>query len=154
MTTIHEYINNEQKTLIDAAADPVIRRFIDESDLETLTIDLGDGTQSQVEALSIGSIKEIIRKIMDEATNSGVELKYYICSDLEFNLCAKLDLPVGELMVNLDAFLRSKKVEGGLILAGLILLCMEPTAVAPMLTILSSLGFVNNAFIELCECNF
>ena len=51
MASIDDYVRNPQQALIDAAADPGLKHFIEPSDLELVTVDLGDGTQAEVQAL-------------------------------------------------------------------------------------------------------
>jgi hypothetical protein len=151
MPTITDYALNPQQALIDAAAEPALRRFIDASDLEILTIDLGDGTQAQVQAIARGSVQKVIKRIISEGRQAGIDIKQWICSPDEFNLCSKLDTPTGERMRQLDTFLKNKWAQGGINAAGLItIFTLQPLGI--VLTILSALGFVNNVFVELCDC--
>ncbi|SFZ79054.1 hypothetical protein [Chitinimonas taiwanensis] len=151
MPSIADYIQEPQKALIDAATEPSLRRFIDSSDLELVTITLGDGTQAQVQALAHGSVRRVVERIISEGRRAGVNIQEWICSPSEFNLCTKLNTPVGQRMRELDAFLNNKWTQGAINAAGLITLFTLP-AVGVCLTLLSAIGFVNNVFIELCEC--
>ena len=151
MASIDDYARDSQKALIDVAAEPSLRRFIDASDLEWVTVDQGDGTQAQVQALARGAIRKVVNRIVAEGRKAGVDIKSWICSRDEFDLCSKLETPVGDRMRQLDAFLKSKWTQGGLAATGLITLFTLP-ALGVALTIFSALGFVNNVFVELCEC--
>ncbi len=152
MPSITDYENNINQALIDAVAEPSIREFMDESDVEIIAIDIGDGMQAQVEALTGDSVRKIIERIIGKSQKAGVDMKNWICSEDEFNLCSKLGTSVGELMRNLDCFLKQKAAQGGLILVGLATL-FGAAAWGVALTIFGALGFVNNHFIELCGCN-
>jgi hypothetical protein len=55
-------------------------------------------------------------------------------------------------MRQLDAFLKRKLAQGGLVAAGLVSLFTGP-AVGVALTIFGGLGFINNVFVELCDCS-
>lgn len=151
MPSIDDYARDPQKALIDAAAEPSLRRFIDPSDLELVTVDRGDGTQAQVQALARGAVRKVVDRIIAEGRKAGIDMKSWICSRDEFDLCSKLNTPVGDRMRKLDAFLKSKWTQGGIAAASLITLFTLP-AVGAALTIFGALGFVNNVFVELCEC--
>lgn len=148
-----DYERNLDRVLIDAAAEPALRRFIDASEYETITVDLGDGRQAQVQALKRSAVHDVVERIVSEAAQVGVDLKNWICSpeEGEFDLCSKLDTRVGERMRQLNAFLNRKWLEGGLHAVGLVTLFTAP-ALGTVLTIFSALGFVNGVFVELCEC--
>ena len=148
---IDDYAQNPQQALIDAAAEPALRRFIDDSDLEWVTVDRGDGTQAQVQALARGSVRKVIERIVAEGRAVQANIKDWICSPNEFNLCAKLDTPPGKLMRLLNDFLNTKYMEGGIEVAGLAALFTAP-AVGIALQIFSALGFINRVFVELCDC--
>lgn len=151
MTSITDYVKDPQKALIDAAADPSLRQYMEPSDIESVFIDYGDGLRAEAEALAGRSVRKFIDRITDKAAQAGVNLMEWICSSEEFNLCSKLDTAVGELMCQLDDFLKNKIAQGGIAAAGLITLFTAP-ALGAALTIFGALGFVNNAFVELCNC--
>lgn len=151
MATLLDYQNNPRRVLIDAVADPSIRQFIDASEIELVSIDLGGGLQGQAQALKKGSVRDVIERIIKKAKASGADLKYWICSRSEFNLCAKLNTPVGELMHQLHVFLDNKVVQGGIAISGVVSLFGTP-AIGAALTIFTALGFFNSVFIKLCNC--
>lgn len=151
MATLLDYQNNPNRVLIDAVADPSIRKFIDASEIELVSIDLGGGLQGQAQALKKGSVRDVIERIVKKAKASGADLKYWICSKSEFNLCNKLNTPVGELMRQLHAFLDKKIVQGGIAISGVASLFGTP-AIGAALTIFAALGFINSVFIEMCNC--
>ena len=151
MPSIDDYEMDLQRVLIEAAAEPALRPFIDAADLETRTIDLGDGSQAQVQAIAAGAVKRVIERIVTEARKAGADLKAWICSPDEFNLCARLSGKAGDVMRQLHAFLNKKWTQGGLNAAALAALFTAP-GIGAALTIFSALGFVNAVFVDLCEC--
>ena len=152
MATISNYENNLQQALIDAATEPSLQQFIEPSDVETMLVDLGDGTQAEVQALSSAAVRKFIERILAKARQAGIDIKSWICSKAEFDLCQKLsETSVGEVMRQLDEFLRNKWAQGGIATTGLITLFTLP-ALGAALAIFSAVGFLNNVFIDLCEC--
>ena len=151
MASIDDYIRNPLQALIDAAADPGLRQFIEPSDLELVAVDLGDGRQVEVQALSRRAVRRVIERILAKGREAKVDIKAWICSSAEFDLCSKLDMPLGQLMRELNEFLKNKWAQGGLNALGLAALFINP-AVGISLTIFGVLGFVNNVFVELCDC--
>ncbi len=79
MPTITDYSLNPQKALIDAAAEPALRRFINASDVEILTIDHGDGAQAQVLAIARRSVRKVIARIISEGRQARIDIKQWIC---------------------------------------------------------------------------
>src|SRR5438270_2135220 len=126
MSSIADYQRNPEKVLIDIATNPAFQQFIDPSDLESVVVDLGDGTQAQVQALRQGSVRKVIDRIVTKGRQAGIDIKHWICSPDEFDLCSKLDNPIGELMRELNDFLNHKWVQGGVQAAGLITLFPVP----------------------------
>lgn len=121
------------------------------ADLELITVDLRDGTQAQVQALARPAIGKVIKRIIAKGQKAGVDIKKWICSPDDFDLCSKLNTPPGELMRELDAFLNNKAAQGGAVVLGLVAIFVNPVLGAS-LAIFSALGFVNNVFVELCDC--
>ena len=118
MPSIDDYETDLKHVLIDAAADPFFREFMERDDLEFIAVDRGDGTQEQVQALSRRSVRRVLEKIIKRARQKGVDIKHWICSVTEFDLCGKLkDTLPGQLMRALHDFLRDKRIEGGLTFA-------------------------------------
>ena len=151
MTTINDYVTDPNRALIDAATDPMFSQFMEPDDFELISVDRGDGTQIQVQALSRRSIRRVIEKILRQTRDVGVDIKTWICSPDEFNLCSKLKTPLGELMRDLHKFLESKWTQGGLVIVGFITITATP-AVSAFFAIFSAVGFINSAFVELCNC--
>jgi hypothetical protein len=154
MHSINDYAKDLNLALIDAADNPAFREFMDAGDFEMIAVDQGDGTQKQVQALSRRSVKKVIEKIIARAREKGVDMKNWICSSADkggFDLCSKLDTPIGQLMRDLDAFLKKRWAEGGLVVAGVLAIAANP-AVGTFLAIFSAIGFINKAFVELCDC--
>ena len=151
MPPIEDYASNPQRVLIDAAADPSFKPYIEPGDLESITVDTGDGRQAQVQALRRGSVRRVIERILAKGRETGTDIKKWICSPEEFDLCSKLDTPVGELLREVDAFLKNKAAQGGTVVLGLVAIFTNP-ALGAALSIFAALGFVNNVFVELCEC--
>jgi hypothetical protein len=58
--------------------------------------------------------------------------------------------PPGELMRQLDEFLKNKWTEAGLAAAGI--LGITIASLGAFVAIFIALGFINKAFIELCDC--
>jgi hypothetical protein len=152
MPGIDDYEMDLQRALIDAAAEPALRPYIDAADLETRTIDLGDGSQAQVQAIAADAVKRVIERLVTQARKAGADLKTWICSPDEFNLCARLGGRTGDVMRQLHAFLNRKWAQGGLNAAALAALFTLP-GIGAALTIFSALGFINNVFVELCDCS-
>ena len=150
MALIDDYVKNPQQALIDAAADPGLRQFIEPSDLELVAVDLGDGRQAEVQALSGRAVRRVIERIVTRGREVGINIQAWICSPVEFDL-SKLDMPLGQLMRELNEFLKNKWAQGGVTVLGLAALGMNP-AVGAALTIFGALGFINNVFVELCDC--
>ena len=155
MPTIDDYANNLELALVDAVTDPVFKAFIEPSDLQAVLVDRGDGTQAQVQALSKRSVRRAIEKIVMRAQTAGLDMKAWICSPDEFDLCSKLNTPVGELMRKLNAFLKGKFAEGGAVTAACVVAFTAPPVAAmftQFLAVFAAVGFVNKAFVELCDC--
>jgi hypothetical protein len=151
MPSIEFYARNPDRALIDAAADRSLMQFILPTELELITVDIGDGRQAQVQALSRKAVRAVIERIVARGREVGVDLKHWICARDEFNLCAKLNTPVGQLMQELDEFLNKKSTQGGAIALSLAALFMNPV-VGGVLTIFTALGFINHVFVDLCDC--
>jgi hypothetical protein len=117
MPSISDYAADPNRALIDAAADPVFREFMEAGDYELIAVDRGDGTQMQVQALARRSIKKVIERILARAREKGVDIRNWICSPDKFDLCSKLDTPVGELMRELNSFLKNEWTDRGLVFA-------------------------------------
>lgn len=152
MPPIDDYESNPERVLIDAALNPDIRKFISEDEFATVTIDNADGTQSQVQALALGSVRVVVQRIIARGAEVEIDIQYWICSPDEFDLCRRLlNTPVGTVMRQLDTFLSNKWTQGGLHAAGLALLfTIGPVGAA--LEVFNALGFVNHGFVKLCNC--
>ena len=94
----------------------------------------------------------MIDRIIAQGRQAGIDIKAWICSPTEFDLCSKLNTPVGELMRKLDAFLKRKWTQGGMNAAGLVTL-FTALAVGIALTIFGAIGFANHVFVDLCQCS-
>ncbi|HEY0879850.1 MAG TPA: hypothetical protein VGE10_15485 [Zeimonas sp.] len=156
MAAIDDYARDIQRALIDAAQDEVFRNFIDPTDIETVVVDLGDGTQMQAQALKRSSVREVLRRLIAAAMQAGVDLKQWICSPDEFNLCRKLanSFP-GAVMRELHDFLRSRWTQATTVALGGLAAFAQIAAVltaGKFLAILAAIGFVNKEFVELCDC--
>jgi len=156
MAAIDDYARDIQRALIDAAQDEVFRNFIDPTDLETVVVDLGDGTQMQAQALKRSSVRQVLQRLIAAAMQAGVDLKHWICSPDEFDLCRKLanSFP-GAVMRELHDFLRSKWTQATTVSLGAIVAFAQIAAaltVGKFLAILAAIGFVNKEFLELCGC--
>lgn len=152
MPSIEEYAADLNRALVDAADDPIFKQFMEPGDLELITVTLDNGhgmqVQTQAQALSRGSIRRVLERILTGARNAGADMKDWICSPSEFNLCAKLDTPLGKLMRQLHDFLDSKWTEGGEIIADI----FASALVGHFLLVFTAVGFINGAFVELCDC--
>lgn len=156
MAVIDDYARDIQRVLIDAAQDEVFRNFIDATDLESVVIDLGDGTQAQAQALKRSSVREVLQRLMAAAARAGVDLKHWICSADEFDLCRKLanSFP-GAVMRELHDFLRRRWTPATTVALGAVAAFAQIAAVltaGKFLAILAAIGFVNKEFLELCNC--
>ena len=151
MHSLDYYTEHPDQVLIDAAADPVFRSVMDPTDVQLVTLDRGDGTQVQVEALSRGSIRKVFERVLRRCREKGVELKRWICSSEDFNLCAKLNTPVGALMRQLHEFLERKWAERGVALAHIFTIGAA-LPVEAFLGIVTALFLVNKELVELCDC--
>jgi len=152
MNTINDYAANPNLALIDAVNNPAFKEFIEDTDIEKIPVDRGDGTQMEVQALSGRTVKRVIEKIIKKARESGADMENWICSPDEFNLCGKLkNTPAGQVMRDLNDFLHSKIVEGGAATAGTLALVGLP-GLGWFLGIFSALGFINRVFVEFCRC--
>ena len=101
---------------------------MDTDDFEMIAIDQGDGTQKQVQALSGRSVKKVIGKIIARAREKGVDMKNWICSSAEkggFDLCSKLNTPIGELMRQLDDYLKKRWADGALTIASVLAIAWQ-----------------------------
>jgi hypothetical protein len=96
MPSIDDYAADLNLALVDAAADPIFKQFMEPDDVEvtTITLDNGHGirVQAQAQALARGSIRRVLERILEGARNAGADMRQWICSRSEFNLCAKLCL--------------------------------------------------------------
>ncbi len=156
MAVIDDYARDIQSVLIDAAQDAVFRKFIGPTDLETVVVDLGDGTQTQAQALKRSSAREVLRRLIAAAMQAGVDLKQWICSPDEFDLCRKLahSFP-GAVMRELHDFLRRRWTQATTVALGAVAAFAQIAAVltaGKFLAILAAIGFVNKEFLELCNC--
>jgi len=148
MRSVEDYASDLNRALIDAAADPVFKKFMEPDDFELVTLDMGDGTQAQVQALSRASIQRVIERILERARKAGADMKDWICSPEKFNLCAKLNLPLGELMRQLHDFLDSQWVQSGLFIATV----FGAPVGGHFLQILTGVGLGYGALARLCAC--
>ena len=146
MPPIEDYASNPQRVLIDAAADPSFKPYIEPGDLESITVDTGDGRQAQVQALRRSSVRRVIERILAKGRETGTDLKKWICSPDEFDLCSKLDTPVGELLREVDAFLKNKAAQGGTVVLGLVAIFTNPALGA------APFNFRRPRFCEQCFC--
>jgi hypothetical protein len=151
MASFDDYIKNPEQALIDAAADPGLRQFIEPSDLELVAVDRGDGTQAEVQALSRKAIRRVVERIIARGRELKINIKDWICSPEEFDLCSKLDMPIGQLMRMLNEAMKKKLVKGGLQAAALAALFIN-APVGATLEIFNAIGFINDVFVELCDC--
>lgn len=152
MPSIADYAADPNRALIDAAADPVFKQFMEPDDFETVSVDRGDGVQAQVQALSKKSIRRVLDRIIQRARQKGVDIKEWICSPTEFDLCGRLKkTKPGQVMRALHGFLKRKDVEGGFALAAI--LAIPAPAFGAFLAIFCGVGFVNKALVELCDCD-
>ncbi|MDO9554883.1 hypothetical protein, partial [Rhodonellum sp.] len=144
---------NPNLALIDAFQLESFREFMEESDIELVVVDRGDGTQAHIQALSLRSVNQVLRRIIKRCEESGVDLKKWICDKDEFDLCRKLDLPIGERMRQLDEFFRYKRAQAAIIVVDVLLAILAPPTFGLFLTLLAVLGWLNNYFLELCDCS-
>lgn len=154
MHQISEYIENPNLALMDAFQMESFRNFMEESDIEIMVVDRGDGTQEHVQALSMRSLNQVLRRIFVQCEESGINLKRWICSKDEFDLCAKFELPIGKKMRQLDEFLKSKKTQISLVGLDVVLFIFSAATLGFFLTLVAVLGLLNNYLIELCNCPF
>lgn len=155
MAAIDNYAQDPQRALIDAASNPVFKAVLDAEDYEVVPVDQGDGTQGQAQAVKATSVKKAVRRIIAAAREVGVDVRHWICSKDEFNLCSKLNTPIGDLMRQLNAFLKSVFTEAVLHLLGLVATFVTiagAAAAGTFLGIFSAVGFINKVFVELCAC--
>lgn len=156
MALIDDYARDPEQVLIDIVLDPVFRNFIDPSEIELVAVDLGDGTQTQAQALKRSAVTQVLQRMLAAAKQAQVDVRHWICSPDEFNFCRKLDTTLpGVMMRELHAFLRSRWTQATTTaLGGFAAFSQLVTAVAlgKFLAILAAVGFVNDAFVELCDC--
>jgi hypothetical protein len=156
MALIDDYARDPQRALIDIVQDPVFRNFIDPSEIELVAVDLGDGTQTQAQALKRSAVSQVLRRLFDTAKQAQVDLRQWICSPDEFNFCGKLNnsLP-GVMMKELNDFLRNRWTQATTVSLGAFAAFSQLVAAVTLgkfLAVLAAVGFVNNAFVELCNC--
>jgi hypothetical protein len=150
MPSLADYESDLNRALIDAAANPVFTQFMQPDDFELIAVDIGGGIQAQAQALSIQSIRRVLDRMMQQARQKGVDIKEWICSPIEFDLCAKLkNTKPGQVIRALHDFLRNKKIEGTFA----IIVFIPAPSLHPFLEIFCAVGFINNAFVELCDCD-
>ena len=117
--------------------EPSILQFIDTSEIELVIVDLGGGVQGQAQALKKSAVKDVVERIIQKAKVSGADLNHWICSKSEFDLCAKLNTPPGDLMRQLHRFLNNKIVQAGVVISSVVLLFGTP-AIGAAITIIVS----------------
>lgn len=128
---------------------------MDPEDLQTMLIDVGDGTQTAVEALARGSVTKVLRRIATKFQQAGIDIKDWICNPNEFDLCEKLKTTLpGKLMEDFNAFFSNKWTERGLTAAhaATVIPALALHAFAPFLVTFAALGVINKGFVELCDC--
>ncbi|NYT72485.1 hypothetical protein HZU72_08610 [Halomonas sp. QX-2] len=153
MPSIHDYEGKLEKSLIDAASLPDLRKFMEPSDIEQKVIDYDGGLQARVDSLNALSVRKFIERIISEARQKGVDLKEWICGKKQFNLCEKLDSPLGDVMRRLDEFIKNKISQGGKeIIALAAAFSTKLASLEPLLVLFGAIGFFNNVFINLCDC--
>ena len=152
MPIFDDYAADMNRALVDAADDSIFKQFMEPDDFESIvvTLDSGHGVQmqAQAQALARGSVRRVLERILAQARSAGADMKDWICSPSEFNLCAKLDTPLGKLMRQLHDFLENKWAEGGNIIADI----FASALLGHFLLVFSAVGFVNKVFVELCDC--
>lgn len=148
MPWFEDYSNDLNRALIDAAKDPVFQQFMEPSDIDLVNVDLGNGIQAQAQALSRASIQRVIERILERARKAGADMKDWICSPKKFNLCDKLNLPLGELMRQLHDFLDNEWVQSGLLIATV----FGAPVGGHFLQILTGVGLGYGALAKLCAC--
>jgi hypothetical protein len=151
MTQTDRYVDRPQQALIDAAADPVFKDVMDDGDLETLTINVA-GTQMAVLALKRDAVRKVVDRIVARCQKSGADIKHWICSPDEFDLCKRLKTTApGKLMIDLHDFLEKRWTHTGIVLAHVFVI---PAAhvVGAFLAILAGLLVANKELVDLCNC--
>jgi hypothetical protein len=148
--SIDDYARDPQLAMIDAAADPWFRQFIEPTDIELVPVNLGGGVQAQAQALARGAVRRVIDRILAKLLAAGIDLKNWICSRDEFDLCSKLNTPIGDLMRQLHDSLRNRFVECGQLVLGVV--GLKIPILGTFLLIFSGVAFINNAILELCDC--
>jgi hypothetical protein len=146
-----EYERSPAKALIDAATDPVFQSVMTPNDLESVVVDTGGGTQAQAMALKRDVARQVVQRLAERCKRSGADLKEWICSPHGFDLCTKLDSPVGELMRKLHEFIEKWLTERNMGLAH-ILAIPAGHLVDTTLSILCGLLVANKEIVNLCEC--
>ena len=148
MALIDDFAKDPNAARIAAATDPIFLKFIErDNDLESITIDLGDGRQAQVQAIKVPSIKPVLERIIASTRGTTADVERWIC--VEFRLCDRLDTAVGDLMRQLFAFLEQRWVTVALNLFGL----FTGPQINAFIAIFSCLGLTHNALRELCKCD-
>jgi len=146
-----DYERNPDRALVDAAAHPFFRLEMEADDIEIISVDLGNGTLGQAEALKRSSIRKVVTKLLERLRTAGANVKEWICSPDYFDLCARLrDTPVGEVMRRLRDFLANKWAERGLVIGHVFGIPFEPVGI--FFAILSALLVTNKEIFDLCEC--
>jgi hypothetical protein len=156
MALIDDYIADPQRALIDAAADPVFQHFITPEDLTPVVVDLGGGLQGQVMTVKAEAVGRVLRRLLEAAQQAGIDLKDWICSPREFNLCYQLKnaLP-GVAMTALSDLLVSRIGRLGVTALGAYT-AFSSLAVAAVLgkfaAVLAVLGWTYHELERLCNC--
>jgi len=156
MSYLDPYIANIDQATIDVLEHPVFSSFIEESEVVVVTYDSGDGTQYQARALSKDAVGDVLSRLIEAARNAGVDLKDWICSPKNFDLCGKLDSTPGQLMRQLNDFLNNNWTQATTNTLGVIAAfsqLVNAVVLGKFLAILAALSFIGNEIINLCNCN-
>lgn len=150
MHSIQEYVEDINLALYDAANDPVFMAFMEPTDFETVAIAVGS-VQEQVRALSRQSTQKVINKIIARAKAGGSDIRKWICSPDEFDLCSKLHtLLMARLMVELHRFLEEHIPKNAESLAEVFTIAVP--GLEPFLRVFAAVGLASSALVWLCNC--
>lgn len=150
MHSIQDYAEDIDLALYDAANDPVFTALMDPTDFETIAIADGN-VQEKVTALSRQSAQKVINKIILRAKAGGHDIRDWICSRKEFDLCSKLDnWTMTRLMVELHQFLEEYIPKEAEQFAEVFTIAVP--ALDSFLRIFAAVGLASSAFVSLCNC--
>lgn len=155
---IQGYVENPQQALINAAADPIFKTFIEANQFQLVAVAYG-GVQVQQQALSRAAVSSAISEIIKQAKNAGMNMEDWICSKKGFDICSQLNTPTIVTIHRMyDYIFNTRPVYEAFfelvaahVMAGTAA-AIVTAALHPFIVLFCTIGITYNEFTRLCKC--